>query len=245
MEGVIAVAARDMTALIADISHASAARTAAMLEALGYSCVIASDGGKAFRLCERECPGLVVTDAVLPVIDGAGLAARIRASGVISRPGIVICVHPGLECRVSLPGVAVMEKPLAEDALAKAIGDTALARRIPGRAFSARIGTILDELGVPAHPGRSCLEDAVFLACEDMRLISRLTARLYPMVAARIGMDAAAVERAMRHAIEKAWSDGSIEKQYDIFRETIDAARGKPTCGGMIAQLTEMLRMEV
>ena len=72
-----------------------------------------------------------------------------------------------------------------------------------------------------------------------------LSARLYPLVASRSGLDATAVERAMRHVIDKAWTQGNIEKQYEIFKGTIDAAKGKPTCGAMIARLSELVRMEV
>ena len=51
-------------------------------------------------------------------------------------------------------------------------------------------------------------------------------------------------ERAMRYAIDAAWRTGQIDNQHRIFGDTIDARRGKPTCGEMIAQLAEELRWE-
>ena len=77
-----------------------------------------------------------------------------------------------------------------------------------------------------------------------MRLARALTTALYPMVGRRFGVSARKVERSMRYAIELAWKYGQIEEQYRIFRGTIDAQRGKPTCGEMISQLADMLRME-
>ena len=58
------------------------------------------------------------------------------------------------------------------------------------------------------------------------------------------GVSARKVEQNMRYAIELAWKHGQIDEQYRIFRGTIDAQRGKPTCGEMISQLADMLRME-
>ena len=49
---------------------------------------------------------------------------------------------------------------------------------------------------------------------------------------------------AMRHAIDVAWRTGEIEQQQAIFGDTIDARRGKPTCGEMIALLADILRWE-
>lgn len=236
---------RAKTVLIADISRQSAARTAGILEAAGFSVSTAADGGEAYRRCMDETPDAVVADAVLPTLDGAGLAARIRRSHISFRPGIVICTYQGFARKAQLTGVSVIQKPVSADALLRAIAETTLENRSPSQDMLTRINCMLDELGVPAHPGRDFLTDAVFLATEDQRLITALTGRLYPLVARRGGAKSDAVERAMRHVIEKAWSLGSIEKQYSMFRGTIDAARGKPTCGGMIAQLSELMRMEV
>ena len=71
-----------------------------------------------------------------------------------------------------------------------------------------------------------------------------MTARLYPVIGMRCGVNARRVERAMSHVIDLAWAGGDIDRQYGIFQNTIDAQRGKPTCGEMIAQLAELTRME-
>lgn len=215
-----------------------------MLRDMGYAVRVARDGAAALAICGSDAPMTVVADAILPVLDGFSLAGRIRASGAVRIPGIVVTHFPGMGRNADLPGVAALEKPLDAGRLAAAIGSVAVSERTPTADMRLRIMRTLDELGVPDHPGRDYLADAAFLAGEDETLLSRLTTGLYPMVARRCGTDGDAVERAMRRAIEVAWRYGSIEKQYEIFKNTIDAARGKPTCGGMIAQLAEMLRRE-
>ena len=62
--------------------------------------------------------------------------------------------------------------------------------------------------------------------------------------AKEFGADARHVERAIRHVIDVAWRSGEMEAQYKIFGDTIDAKRGSPTCGEMIAQIADILRWE-
>jgi hypothetical protein len=63
-------------------------------------------------------------------------------------------------------------------------------------------------------------------------------------VAEMLGIDANAVERAMRSAISAAWRSNQFENQYRIFADTVDAGRGQPSCGEMIACLADILRLE-
>lgn len=238
------MARRAKTAVVADILPEQAGRTARILEEAGYSVSMARDGAEALRKCVEDAPEALVTDAVLPVLDGAGLAKRVRAARIPFRPGVVLAALPGFMRPLYAPGVCSIAKPFTGEALLEALAKTAVEMRMPDAQMRERIARMLDQLGVPEHPGREYLTDAVFLAGEDQTLIAALTGELYPMVARRSGVKPEAVERAMRHVIETAWSRGSIETQYEIFKGTIDAARGKPTCGGMIAQLSELLHME-
>ena len=141
-------------------------------------------------------------------------------------------------------GVAVIDRPARPDALADALARTDVSVRPLPEAIRRRRDELLDRLGVTGHEGRTYLETAVGLAWLDMRLARSLTATLYPLVGRRHGVSARKVEQSMRYAIELAWKRGRIDEQYSIFRGTIDAQRGKPTCGEMIAQLADILRIE-
>lgn len=234
-------------AVVADISAKSAELSCRMLEKRGYRIAhVCDDGACAVERCISTRAALLLIDAALPSLDGAAAAARLRKTRLARYPAVIIAAYPGLVVPIKpgLTGVCIVEKPICAKALDAAIAVSAPeARKMPTET-KRRLLDILTRLGVPAHPGREYLMDAAFLAREERALASALTSGLYPMVARRAGIEPAAVERAMRHVIEAAWNSGSIDEQYAVFKETIDAARGKPTCGGMIAQLSEMLRME-
>lgn len=69
-----------------------------------------------------------------------------------------------------------------------------------------------------------------------------MTKEIYPAVARAAGSTSARVERCMRHAIEKAWSRGSIEAQRKWFGYSIDPERGTPTVGEYVARLARICR---
>ena len=72
-----------------------------------------------------------------------------------------------------------------------------------------------------------------------------VTKRLYPDIAKIYNTTASRVERAIRHAIEVAWSRGKIEATESIFGYTVNASKGKPTNSEFIAMIADKLRLEI
>lgn len=233
------------TILIADAIPESAAYTAVLLEKAGYETVVCTDGRQALDACTSTPVHTVIADAVLPYADGCSLAKLIRRTDTYVIPGIVVTHPKGMRRKADAPGICLLERPFSADGLISAIKSVEPLRREPTEEMRACVCGYLDSICMPAHPGRDYIMQAVFMACEDMSVVGSLSSKLYPHISERYGVSPKAVERAMRHAIEKTWMSGSIDSLYSIFGNTIDAGRGKPTCGGMIAQLAQMLRREV
>ena len=238
-----------MSAVVAEPSAAERGRLCDMLASLGCAHALeAEDGLAALALVDRHLPDALLVNLTLPPSDGVWLARRVLSLPLAVRPGIVLMRLPGMLIpereRLLESGVAVADRPLARDGLLRALRETDVrVRRVPA-ALGEKLDALLDRLGVPEHEGRAFLGTAVRYAWMDARLARRLTTALYPLVGERHGVRADKVERSMRYAIELAWKHGRIDEQYAIFRGTIDAQRGKPTCGEMIAQLADILRME-
>jgi two-component system response regulator (stage 0 sporulation protein A) len=51
------------------------------------------------------------------------------------------------------------------------------------------------------------------------------------------------VERAIRHAIEVAWSRGRMETLDGLFGYTVDTGKGKPTNSEFIALIADKIRL--
>ncbi len=208
----------------------------------------AQDGPSGLRLLEALQPELAVVGAVLPGKDGVAFARCTRRLRLDIQPAIVLLRPPGMrlpeEERLGAIGAAVVDQPATVSALEAALEGLDRWRQSLPPDRSERLEALLDGLGVPRHPGRDCLTRAIALVWHDRRRIRGLKKGLYPQIARQTGLSPAQVERAIRHVIEVAWRTGEIEQQHRIFGDTIDAGRGKPICGEMIAQLAEELRWE-
>ena len=104
---------------------------------------------------------------------------------------------------------------------------------------------MIHEIGVPAHiKGYHYLRLGIRLCVENMELLGAVTKELYPMIAKEFNTTSSRVERAIRHAIEVAWTRGSLEMIDSLFGYTVHNGKGKPTNSEFIALLSDKIRLE-
>lgn len=104
---------------------------------------------------------------------------------------------------------------------------------------------IIRELGIPAHiKGYHYIRDSIILAVNDMNILNYITKLLYPTIAKKYKTTSSSVERAIRHAIEVAFSRGKVEMLEDFFGYTVNAGKGKPTNSEFIALIADKLRLQ-
>lgn len=63
-------------------------------------------------------------------------------------------------------------------------------------------------------------------------------------IAKKYNTTASRVERAIRHAIEVAWSRGNIDSISSLFGYTVSMSKAKPTNSEFIAMVADKLRLE-
>lgn len=118
-------------------------------------------------------------------------------------------------------------------------------KEIESMDLESEITSIIHEIGVPAHiKGYFYLREAISMVVNDIELLSAVTKELYPSIARRYNTTSSRVERAIRHAIEVAWSRGQIESINKIFGYTIHNEKGKPTNSEFIAMVADRLRLK-
>jgi two-component system response regulator (stage 0 sporulation protein A) len=65
---------------------------------------------------------------------------------------------------------------------------------------------------------------------------------LYPDIAKKYNTTSSRVERAIRHAIEVAWSRGSVDSINKMFGYTINNNKAKPTNSEIIAIMADKIK---
>lgn len=103
---------------------------------------------------------------------------------------------------------------------------------------------MIHEIGVPAHiKGYQYLREAIMMSVEDTEMLNSITKILYPSIAKKFQTTPSRVERAIRHAIEVAWSRGKMETLDALFGYTINIGKGKPTNSEFIALIADKIRL--
>ena len=120
----------------------------------------------------------------------------------------------------------------------------------PGRLYGEHdletdVTNMIHEIGVPAHiKGYQYLRDAIIMSVRDMEMLSSVTKVLYPTIAKHYQTTPSRVERAIRHAIEVAWSRGKMDTIDELFGYTVSNGKGKPTNSEFIALISDRIRLE-
>ena len=103
---------------------------------------------------------------------------------------------------------------------------------------------MIHEIGVPAHiKGYHYLREAIMMCVEDVDMLNSITKVLYPTIADNFKTTPSRVERAIRHAVEVAWSRGKMETLDGLFGYTINLGKGKPTNSEFIALIADKIRL--
>lgn len=117
--------------------------------------------------------------------------------------------------------------------------------RPPVRDLEKDVTDMIHEIGVPAHiKGYQYLREAIMMSVEDVEMLGSITKILYPTIAKKYQTTPSRVERAIRHAIEVAWSRGRMETLDALFGYTINTGKGKPTNSEFIALIADKIRLQ-
>lgn len=222
----------------------------------------AGDGLALLDIIEKKQPDVVVLDLIMPHLDGLGVLEAVLEKQLPSRPQFIILTAMGqdriIEEAFRLGADYFFLKPVETDVVLKKI------RQMRGKQvlkvessfvkdedvngecdLEIIVTNIIHEIGVPAHiKGYQYLRDSIIMAVNDMDILNSITKQLYPAIAKLHKTTPSRVERAIRHAIEVAWSRGNMDTINDLFGYTVNAGKGKPTNSEFIALIADKIRLE-
>ncbi len=228
---------------------------------------IAKDGEEAVKMLVEKEPDVALLDVIMPQLDGIGVLEKLNAMPKKLKTQFIMLSAIGQDVitqrTVMLGAQYYMLKPFDLELLAKRLREikngmveAPKAFGIPLRKMSympqgredleSSITNIIHEVGVPAHiKGYQYIREAITLAVNDIDVINSVTKQLYPTLAKKFKTTPSRVERAIRHAIEVAWTRGSMDTNNEMFGNTISATKGKPTNSEFIAMIADKLRLEM
>ena len=228
---------------------------------------VAYDGLDACRRIELSRPDVVLLDDIMPKLDGIGVLERLER-GKTQKPLCIMLSAVGQENMaqqaIELGAEYFMVKPVDMECVTGRIRqmtgkarakmtllsgknkELSFGKNSEGLSLEARVTKVLHDVGVPAHiRGYNYMREAIILSTTNQEVLNYVTKELYPAVADKCGTKPSRVERAIRHAIEVAWSRGKVEAIDKIFGYTINSNKGKPTNSEFIALIADMLRLEI
>lgn len=111
--------------------------------------------------------------------------------------------------------------------------------------LQSNISNLLHSLGVPSHiKGYEYIREGIGLLYNKPSILGAITKEMYPEIAVKYNTTSSRVERAIRHAIEISWSRGDYDLMEDLFGNSVDVDRSKPTNSEFIATLADKLRLQ-
>ncbi len=218
----------------------------------GYNVVaIAHNGLEALKMLDEYRPDYLLLDIVMPELDGFGVLSAIKDKKTIVVMMSQLATDGFVQKAMQYGAGYFLAKPFDYNTLLRVLNEfTAplIHTKAPQRRNSnldERIANLFISVGIPAHiKGYQFLREAIKMTIDTPDIINSITKRLYPSIAELYSTSPSKVERAIRHAIEVAWSRGKIENINSIFGIKIYAPNEKPTNGEFIALIADKLMLE-
>ena len=227
----------------------------------------ADNGKDIYDIIKEKEPDVVLLDIIMPKEDGLTVMERINRDDSMKKHPVFIVVSAVSQERISedafnLGAYYYILKPFDNDMVLRRIknlkhGVRGSVPKLAAKSSSEHVMQLLErnlemdvtnvihEIGVPAHiKGYQYLRDAIIMSVNDMEMLNSITKILYPTIAKKHQTTPSRVERAIRHAIEVAWSRGKLDAIDEMFGYTVNSGKGKPTNSEFIALIADKIRLE-
>ena len=218
----------------------------------------ANNGEDMYEIIKEKQPDVVLLDIVMPKMDGLSVMERVKKDNeLVKCPNFIVVSAIGLE-RITKDAFTkgasyYIMKPFQNESVLERIKHMQEeTENIQGQIFEetkelsleTMVTELLHEIGIPAHiKGYHYLRDSIMMSIEENDMLSAVTKILYPTVAKKHQTTSSRVERAIRHAIEVAWSRGKLDTLEELFGYTVSTGKGKPTNSEFIALVADTIRL--
>lgn len=223
---------------------------------------LADNGQVVLDILRNQQVDVMLLDMVMPKLDGFGVLAEMQKMQLPRKPRVIAVTalmrDDFIQRAINLGSDYYMLKPLDLENVYQRIveltkpDENQMKMEMPVRqpqkehgSMDERIANIFLSMGIPAHiKGYQFLREAIKLVVADREMINAITKDLYPTVAINFNTTSSKVERAIRHAIDVAWTRGQMENINMLFGSRLYVKHEKPTNGEFIALIADRLAIE-
>ncbi len=223
----------------------------------------ANNGEELCQIIKKKKPDVVLLDLIMPRMDGLAVMDCVNQDTTMSKsPDFIVVTAVGKETitedAFSRGAHYYIMKPFDNQSVINRIKSVRKSYDLTKSVYikpndeddyevklEKYVTNMLHEIGIPAHiKGYHYLRDSIMMAVEDMDVLNAITKILYPTVAKKNQTTSSRVERAIRHAIEVAWSRGKLDTIDELFGYTVNTGKGKPTNSEFIALIADTIRLK-
>jgi len=232
---------------------------------------VAQDGFEAVEMIKSFLPDIVILDIIMPNLDGIGVLEKVPELGLKKKPLFIMLSAIGqdvfVQKAIDLGAEYYIVKPFSVDILAarikqiyneKCISPFSTANTVGKKPtfklkrfnrntdIEARVTDFMRNVCIPPHvTGYQYIREAIIQTIYNDEVFNSVTKMLYPSVAKKFKTTPQRVERAIRNAIESAWTrckPADIEK---VFGYRPKDEKDKPTNSEFIHFVANKVKSEL
>ena len=211
-----------------------------------------SDGreGLCYLLNNHKEYDVIILDILLPNIDGIKILEELNSNNIYKK----IIVLSSFKDNWSIKRIQnlnvdyYMLKPITNDILEDRILDLVNEkldnRKIDNKSVEVKVSDLLHDLGIPSHVrGYKYIREGIMILYESSNTVNLVTKDVYPEIAEKYDTTSSRVERAIRHAIEISWLRGDLKLMDELFGNSIDVDRSKPTNSEFLTTIADRFKL--
>ena len=194
---------------------------------------------------------LAILDILLPQIDGIKILQEMKNNNINKKTMILSSFKDDYTIRrLQSYGVSYyMLKPIDLDILNGRILDlfdeAEKVKYSNNSTIEVEVSSMLHNLGIPSHvKGYKYIREGIMLLYSSEDSMHLITKEIYPEIALKFNTTSSRVERAIRHAIEISWIRGDLKLMENIFGNSIDFERSRPTNSEFLTTIADRLKLK-
>lgn len=211
------------------------------------ACKKDGEEGLSYILNNHNNIDVIVMDLIIPKLDGLFILGELEKRNINKN---VIITTSFKDDRImdeaNQYGVDYyMLKPVNFMSLEKRIMGIRSKKKI-GRLYNEEvvITDLLHNLGIPSHiRGYQYIKEGILIVYKNGNNISYITKDVYPEISEKFNTTPTRVERAIRHAIEVSWNRGDLNLMEEIFGNSLNVNRDKPTNAEYLTTIADRIRI--